>query len=142
MFSGIKFTAVGTSFVLVAFPLTQTVTQTRKRAESSGEDTGSDRSGKAGQKRDKRRQNGLTNSTTAAHNPEVVGSNPSPATTKKNSSPFGGLFFFIIVIENDPGQDFLPLLLSQNFFHYFHLYGIIYTKAEKAVARCREMLEP
>jgi len=26
--------------------------------------------------------------------------------TKKNSSPFGGLFFFIIVIENDPGQDF------------------------------------
>jgi len=44
--------------------------------------------------------------------------------TKKNSSPFGGLFFFIIVIENDPGQDFLPLLLSQNFFHYFHLYGI------------------
>lgn len=66
----------------------------------------------------------------------------APATTKKNSSPFGGLFFFIIVIENDPGQDFLPLLLSQNFFHYFHLYGIIYTKAEKAVARCREMLEP
>ena len=80
LFSGVKFTAVGTSFVLVAFPLTQTVTQTRKAVESTGENAGTDHSGKAGRKRDKRRQNGLTNSTTTAHNPEVVGSNPSPAT--------------------------------------------------------------
>ena len=96
LFSGVKFTAVGTSFVLVAFPLTQTVTQTRKRAESSGEDTGSERSGKAGRKRDKRRQNGLTNSTTTAHNPEVVGSNPSPATISsvRNGFMFRTLDFF------------------------------------------------
>ena len=82
------------------FLLTQTVTQMRKRTESIGKNAGSERSGKSGRERDKRSRNGLTNSATAAHNPEVVGSNPSPATTKKHSPPLGGLCFFAVMGKN------------------------------------------
>ena len=78
---------------LVRFLLTQTVTQTRKRAESFGEDTGFECSGESRRKRDKRRQNELTNSTIAAHNPEVVGSNPSPATNQVTGIVDSGHFF-------------------------------------------------
>jgi len=31
-----------------------------------------------------------------SHNPEVIGSNPFPATTKENTRPFGRVFFVIL----------------------------------------------
>ena len=54
----------------------------RKELESSGENGDSKRSAKAGHKRDKWGGKVTTEGRNAAHNPEVVGSNPSPATTK------------------------------------------------------------
>ena len=52
----------------------------RKELESSGENGDSNRSAKAGPKRDKRSRKVTAELRDAAHNPEVVGSNPSPAT--------------------------------------------------------------
>ena len=52
----------------------------RKGAEMSGENGDSIRSAKAGHKRDKWGRKVTTEGRDAAHNPEVVGSNPSPAT--------------------------------------------------------------
>ena len=60
--------------------MTQTLTQMRKELESSGENGDSNRSAKAGPKRDKRSRKVTAELRDAAHNPEVVGSNPSPAT--------------------------------------------------------------
>ena len=62
--------------------LTQTLTQMRKELERSGENGDSNRSVKAGHKRAKWSRKVTTKLWDAAHNRSVVGSNPSPATTK------------------------------------------------------------
>ena len=62
--------------------LTQTLTQMRKEFERSEENGDSNRSAKAGHKRAKWGGKVTTELRDAAHNPEVVGSNPSPATAK------------------------------------------------------------
>ena len=79
------------------FSLTQTLTQMRKELESSGENGDSNRSAKAGPKRDKRSRKVTAELRDAAHNPEVVGSNPSPATTKvpKTVGFRNFLFYFV-----------------------------------------------
>ena len=62
--------------------LTQTLTQMRKEPERGGENGDSNRSANTGHKRAKWGRKVTTEGRDAAHNPEVVGSNPSPATTK------------------------------------------------------------
>ena len=64
--------------------LTQTLTQMRKGTERSGENGDSNRSVKAGHKRAKWGKKVTIKLWDAAHNPEVVGSNPSPATRQKH----------------------------------------------------------
>lgn len=62
--------------------LTHTLTHTRKYTEMSGQDEGVNHSEKHGHESVKSSQKRPAETPDAAHNPEVVGSNPSPATTK------------------------------------------------------------
>ena len=74
----------------------------RKGAERSGENGDSNRSAKAGHKRDKWGGKVTTEGRDAAHNRSVVGSNPSPATTKvPKTVGFRNFLFYFIQNSSD-----------------------------------------
>ena len=73
-------TAVQILIISLSCPLTHTVTHTGKRAGRIGENIRPNYFTISELNRLKRSGKGWTNFPSAAHNPEVVGSNPSPAT--------------------------------------------------------------
>ena len=82
--------------------MTQTLTQMRKGLERSGEYCDFNRSAKAGLKRGKWGGKVTTEGRDAAHNPEVVGSNPSPATTKvPKTIGFRNFLFYFLQNSSD-----------------------------------------